>query len=193
MGLYFPPTYIRKYYDERRIYEIMSDTGIPATPGSYLINDAYLEAIRSAEAEVDENLQVGRHYDKQTFLDACSAADAALPSNPSVADAQAAELAKRRVAPLREMIAHLVFGKLMARRGYAAEKMRSMAPMYDTALERLERLASGQKVFDFASNLSAGVPRSILTGSKIGPGANFNPMFGVWSDQGYNGLYGTNC
>lgn len=184
MGLYFPSAHITRFYDPRRLNEIMSDTGSPEVGIGYLTNEAYLEAVRGAEAEVDENLQVGGHYDKQVLIDACTAADVVLGIGATAAQILDLELAKRRVAPLREMIAHLVFGKLMMRRGYAADTMREMSPMYEAALERLERLASGHKVFDFVANITAGIPARVNIGSQLPTGANFNAMFGVWPTSG---------
>ena len=62
--------------------------------------------------------------------------------------------------------------------------------MYDTALERLERLASGQHVFDIVANISAGVPKRVLLGSQLPSGLNNNPLFGIWPSQYNDGLYG---
>lgn len=180
--LYFPLPRILRYYDSRRFFEIISDSGVEETVASYQDNEAYQEAVRSAEAEVDENLQVGSHYDKQTLIDACTAADVAVAGG--TVTAADVEIAQRRVAPLREMIAHLVFGKLMMRRGYGADKMRELSPMYDSALERLERLASGQRVFDFSENIAAGVPQRVGIGTNSPYGLNQNPLFGYWPTQG---------
>lgn len=187
MGLYITPQYVIKIYDPRRVFEMISDTGLSEDSSSFAANDALLEAIRNAEAELDEVLQVGAHYSQSDLLAACAAAD-----NPTGTPTEI-EVIKRRVAPIREMLAHLVFGKLMMRRGYSADRMRELAPMYEAALERLERIASGQRVLDFTANIAAGVPQSVTLGRRGSHcGMQFSPLFGVPGGCcGYPGYSGT--
>lgn len=176
---YLLPPQILDYYDSRRVLELLSDTGSPVTVGTLNTVSVLTRAIDAASAEVDAALQVGRRYDRAQLESICSAADA-----PGAIEAD-----RRRAAPIKELVAHLVFGRLMARRGYSADKMRQLAPMYDEALAKLDRLSSGEAILDVDANKSAGVPTQVTRGSQKVRWSQFSSMFGVFPDSPNAYLY----
>lgn len=86
---------------------------------------------------------------------------AALTDPLITADTALLLAATKRAALLKQMVADLTFGRLMARRGYTAAAMKEMAPQYDGALQMLLDLAGGRRVFDLDANKSAGVPSTV--------------------------------
>lgn len=179
MAVYITPVELLNYYDQRRVLEMCSDTGSPATLGSLGSNPLALSAIRSASAELDSHLQTGMRYERSQLEDICTAADAG----------GSTEAEKKRAAPIKELVAHLAFGRLMARRGFAATKMRELAPMYETSQEQLNLLASGVRIFDLDAPKAAGVPSRATIGENRLKWSNYSRMFGIFPTSPTSYLY----
>lgn len=165
---YLTPAEMLLYYDKRRVYELLSDTGTPVTDGTYQTNSVILTAIRSAGAHVDSAVQTGRRYERSQLEDIVTASNAG-----GATDAE-----KARAEPIKMLVAHLAFGQIATRRGYAAQKLADLAPMYSTAIEMLNQLASGVRVLDLDEPKAAGMPLSVRLGSSLNQWTKLSPMFG---------------
>lgn len=170
MAVYLTPSELLNYYDQRRVLELTSDTSVPTVVGVLSSNAIALTAIRMASAELDSHLQTGRRYERSQLEDLITAANAG----------GATETDKKRAEPIKELVAHLAFGRLMSRRGYNADKMRQLAPMFEDAQQKLNLLASGVRVFDIDANKSAGVPTAVTLGRQRLMWSQYSRMFGVF-------------
>lgn len=167
---YLTPAELLLYYDKRRVYELLSDSGTPVTDGTYVVNSVLLTALRSASAHVDSAVQTGRRYERSQLEDVVTASNAG-----GATDAE-----KGRAEPIKMLVAHLAFGQIVTRRGYAAQKLAELAPMYSTAIEMLNQLASGVRVLDLDQPKAAGMPLSVKLGSSLTNWTRLSPMFGFF-------------
>lgn len=185
---YILPADLPLFYDANRVLELLvdhSDTSVDATladltntsSGPYLIA---INAIRSAASDVDQHCQEGKRYTRAD-LEAIIADAIANPAD---------EAKQKRAATIRQVVADLTFGYLMARRGYAADQMDKMAPRYRDALDVLAKLAQGVRVFDLDSALQASGPARVAIGSNAYRPSLDNKMFGVWADTPNERLFG---
>ena len=180
---YLHPDELVKYYDARRVLQLASDTGTPATlsdlsnsasAGYGLVNSA----IRTAASDLDSHCQMGKRYTRASLEEIISAAFAA-PTN---------EALNKRAGMIRQLVADLAFGVLASRRGYHGEQLKALAPRYDMALLTLERLSQGFQVFDLDANIEAGVPKSVRIGLRQYRPGLYNRMFGVFEDTPRSGF-----
>jgi len=181
---YLLPDELPTYYDARRVLELCNDLGDGSATLADLSNPAstpyqlVAAAILTESANIDSALQVGSRYARteleQLILDL---SDPVILANPYML-----ANAKKRVQMLKQMVADLTFGRLMARRGYTGGQLTEMAPQYAGALQQLNLLAEGRRIFDLDAPKNAGVPSTV----KIGTTSNglFAPI------QGSN-LFGT--
>lgn len=168
---------ILNYYDSRRVLEMISDTGVTAVSGDLPTSPVMTTAIRHASSRLDSAVQSGRRYERSQLEDIVTAANAG--------GATDAEMS--RAEPIKSLVAHLAYGYLMSRRGYAGAAMRELAPMYDDAEERLNELTSGERVLDLDGPKAATVPTKTGIGTNRLKYTQYNPMFGIFpsSPGGY--------
>ena len=177
---YILPVDLVTFYDSTRVLDLLSDTTTAATladlssSGSAPYALAIL-AIRRAAGDVEQHCQFGKRYTRET-LEGIITAGLAAPSD---------EAKQKRMVALQSLVADLTFGYLMSRRGHAAAQMRELAPRYDEALAKLEKLAAGYLVFDIDANVAAGRPVSVQMGKNRYMPSLDNKMFGVWPDGPY--------
>lgn len=176
------------YYDERRVLQLVSDTGSDAVIANLEDDDhpAYIaaqRAIRWAASEVDSHCQRGKRYTRAA-LEAIVAAAEAAPADEGL---------QKRAAAILGLVADLAFGYLASRRGFAADTLAQMAPRYEAALLTLERLAQGLQIFDVDAALTAGAPSTVRIGRRGYRVGAYNRLFGVFSDspRPYGGNYGS--
>lgn len=167
---YITPTEWSLYYDSRRLYEMASDSGVPLTAGGFGGSTIVAAMIRQASATIDSALQTGQRYDRSQLEDIVNASNAM-----SATDAE-----KSRAEPIKSLTAHLAFGMLMSRRGYSAQKMQELAPLYTDALNILNLLSSGQRILDIDGPKAAGVPTGVRLGSQLTSWTKLSPMFGFF-------------
>ena len=187
MPLYISPSDLLTFYDRSRVLQLCTDGDIDAVAAdlSSTSSSAYsiaIQACRDASADIDTHCQQGKRYSRAD-LEAIITAATGSPSDEAI---------QKRASAVRRLAADLAFYYLNVRRGYTADRIRSIAPRSDAALETLEQLANGQLVLDLDANLAASVPQIVGIGSRIyRPGEN-NHLFGIWPDQQSTGsLY--NC
>jgi len=174
---YLNPDELTTYYDSRRVLQLASDTGTPAVAAD-LDDDgsaAYAfvnAAIRSAAAELDSHCQQGKRYTRAD-LEAIITAAVAAPSD---------EAKNKRAGLIRQLVADLAFGVLASRRGYHDDRLKALAPRYETALVTLERLSQGFQVFDLDDAINAGVPSRVRIGLRNYRPATHNRLFGAFED-----------
>jgi len=178
---YLTPAELLNYYDKRRVYELASDTGAPVTDGTYTTNTIVLTAIRNASSHVDSAVQTGQRYERTQLEDIVTASNAG----------GASDAAKSRAEPIKALVAHLAFAHLATRRGYAADSLAKLAPMYATALEQLNQLASGVRILDVDGPKAAGVPIQVRLGSSLVNWVRVSPMFGYFPSSAGDTLWGT--
>ena len=176
---YITPAELFLYYDKRRVLELCSDTGTPATEGSFSTNTIALTAIRNASATIDSSVQTGRRYERQQLEDVVTAANAGL----------ATEAEKKRAEPIKSLTAHLAWGFIVSRRGFAAKEVSQLAPMYADALTAVNLLSSGQRILDLDGPKNAGVPKRAGIGTSAVSLTAYNPMFGVFGSDPSRYLY----
>lgn len=191
---YLLPNEMVLYYDARRVLELANDKGDGSATTASLSrggSDEYqiiAAAISTVSAEIDAALQVGSIY-ARTDLEGLIAA---LTDPLITADSVLLLAATKRAALLKQMVADLTFGRLMARRGYTAAAMKEMAPQYDGALQMLLDLAGGRRVFDLDANKSAGVPSTVEIGT-FGTGrlvsVQASPLFGSFGSSNFSPLF----
>lgn len=170
--LYITPSELTLYYDSRRVLDLAVDTGTRADIAdlSNAGSNAYKRVnamIASVCSEIDSVCQQGKRYvraDLEAMIAASGSDDAST----------------KRAASLKQMTADLVFGRLMAVRGYGADQQRQLAPRYEKAEQMLEMLYQGSRVFDFDDNIKAGVPDTLKIGLNLLKWSEFNRMFGVF-------------
>lgn len=180
MAEYLTPSELLLYTDERRVRGLCSDNDTEVT-GDLSNNAILATAIRAASAELDSALQVSRRYDRAQLEALC--VDSRVPGAPH-------DLRKRAEA-VKSLVAHLAYGNLVSRRGYAAETMTRLAPMYAVAQERIAKLVNGDAIFDLDGPKDAGLPSQETIGSKLPPIGNL-PLFayfppGMWPGVGMPG------
>ncbi len=176
---YITPSELLNYYDSRRVLELASDTTSPATVSGLATNPILLTAIRTASSLIDSHVQTGRRYERTQLEDIVTAANAG----------GASEAAKKRAEPIKSLCAHLTFGYLMTRRGYSAQKLQELAPMYADALQSLNLLSSGQRILDLDGPKNAGVPKRQPIGTNTASLTLYNQMFGVFPGSPASYIY----
>jgi len=119
----------------------VSDAGVRVDPSTAADHPNTLVAINDAIDLLKSAVRVGNRY---------SADD--LKADPDVGD-EGKPLVKR-------IVCNLAFGFLVARRGYAADEIAKLAPLYVDALQLLEQLRRGDRILDSDLHAAAGLPSS---------------------------------
>jgi phage gp36-like protein len=167
-----------KFYDVRRLQEILSDTGTEVAEGDVATNPLLADTIIAATGEINSVLLQGRRYTLQDMQDLITAS----------ADLTNV-MAQANVRVLNQLCADITFGMLLARRGYAPDVVETLAPRYKVALQTLEDLYQGKKIFNLSAAVEAGVPQIVrIGGNKYMPSVD-NKLFGVWWDSPFGGYW----
>ena len=197
---YLQPQEIATYYDVRRVCGLVSDTGIKIDPTDLQDSTssgfvAIQNLIRAVSARIDARCQQGKRYARLDLETLAYTARTTDPADPNY------EGNLKRFAILNQLCADLFFGDLVARRGYAAEQFKLMAPRYIEAQEQLEQLFNGEAIFDLDANISAGLISVQTLDRRRIMSTDFNRMFGLWPNgqgnrfpypsAGPYGLFGT--
>jgi phage gp36-like protein len=177
---YLDPANFTKFYDERRVQELLSDSGTEVAVGDIATDPLLEELIIAATGEINSVILQGRRYTVQNLQDIIEAAD-------NLTD----KMAQATVRVLNQLCADLVFGMLLARRGYGPEAMEKMAPRYKTALQTLEDLYQGKKVFNLSATIEAGVPQIVKIGGNGYRPTVDNKLFGIFWDSPLGGYWDT--
>lgn len=180
--VYLDNSEMKLFYDLRRLKDLLTDDGSGDDLTENDINneddgagELLFSAIEWASSEIDAKCQNGLRYTRANLEE-------------MIADATAGTDAQRkRAATLKKLTADLAFGFLAQRRAQSADQLRELAPAYDEALERLEQLYDGKKVFDLDSALLATVPTRRRLGKLANLSRDMNQMFGIFPDR--NGLF----
>lgn len=188
--VYLQNAEMRKFYDLRRLKDLLTDDGTGDALTTTIIDDPTTaagdilwNAINWASSEIDAKCQNGRRYAR---ADLELIVQEAIAPPPGSTAAQI-EGYKKRAAVLKKLCADLAFGFLAQRRATTADKLRELAPAYEEALFRLEELYDGKRIFDLDAALGATVPTRKKLGRLANLTTSFNRMFGVWPDD--NHLY----
>lgn len=174
---YLDPAELVLFYDTRRVLQLASDSGSTAVIAD-LSNAAsapyarVLASIRFAASELDSHCQQGKRYTRAT-LEGIVEAAAATPANEGL---------QKRAALVKTLVADLAFGHLASRRGYVADTLAQLAPRYETALQTLERLATGIQIFDVDDVIQRGAPSTVQIGRRGYRPQSFNRLFGIFED-----------
>ncbi len=136
------PDYFVECYDVRLVCDYLSDTGEPVLD---------LESSPFAAGDLDENTTLLRLLTQATQ----KLKMAVRQSNrytlamlvAMYEDVDTADHVGRRDEIMR-LVADIAYGLLVARRGLALEEVFKLAPMYKEALDTLEALKTGARIFD---------------------------------------------
>lgn len=186
---YVTPAQLTIFYDTTRVLDLCTDGDTPAVLAdlSNAASDAYaiaIQACRDASSDIDQRCQQGRRYTRAD-LEAVVADALANPSD---------ETKQKRASALKRLTADLAFYYLMARRGFTADKIRSIAPRADAALEALDQLSVGIRILDLDPQLASAGPIRVKLGVKNYQPSRGNRLFGVWVDaQSNNGGFLWDC
>lgn len=189
---YLTPSQFVARYDSRRVCQLISDSGTPAsvsdlTTNGTAANLVLMQLILEASSLIDAACSVGKRYSRSDLEALIDTETATLASGSATQDEKNASI--KKVALLHRLCADLTWGNLIARRGFAAEAIREQAPMYEGALNMLEQLYQGARVFDLDVNQQAGVPDNTIIAKNRINSSSFNKMFGVWPGDNDGGLY----
>lgn len=133
-------------YDRRRVGELCRDNNTSATTGEIVSPDAVVLAmLNDASGMIDSAVRAGRRYSTSDL--------AALPTNSNYL--------------LVRLCCDLAYGLLVARRGYNATDQFAMSPLYTAALQTLEQLRNGERVFVTDGAMDAGLPTTAVIGRDI--------------------------
>lgn len=131
---YASPGDIQSRYDVRRLGELVKDDGTRATP-TQLNSDITLQAmLDDASGLIDSAILIGHRYDP---------ADLALMTGTAK-------------AVLVRLCSDLAYGLLVMRRGYSEQEATRLAPGFGLALKMLDRLRTGEMIFNISSAIEAG-------------------------------------
>lgn len=135
-------------YDARRVGELLSDTGSPIALGSIPSDPVLIEMINQAESMVNLAVRVGDRYQISDLV----------------------SLASDDVGggTIRRLVADLAWGLLNKRRGISQNDLSTTAPGYGEAMQTLELLRLGERIFDFPEAAEAGLPAVQQVGLRSG-------------------------
>src|SRR5688572_11874066 len=123
-------------YDRRIIADWLSDTGVKLTTDALNSSTRLTEILQDASGLVESACLVGEKYRPEDL--------AALTGN-----------SKRF---LMRLVADLAIGMIRGRRGYNEEE--GVMPQHKAALEMLENIRNGERIFGLAEVMTAGNPTS---------------------------------
>lgn len=122
-------------YDARSVGDYVSDLGVKVDPVSLLTNANLLTALADASGMVESACLVGLRYQPSDL----------------------AGLTGNSLSFLKRLVCDLAIGMLMMRR---PQKDRPIPVTYEMALEFLERLRTGERIFGIQETAEAGTPQS---------------------------------
>lgn len=126
-----------KRYDVRSVGDLVSDDGTRITGSTAILASGILESVLAdASGAVESACLVGEKYNP-TSLSALTGNSAAL---------------------LKRIVADLAYGMLRMRRGHKED---TPMPGYEMALEWLNRLRLGERIFGLQENMDAGKPDNV--------------------------------
>lgn len=125
-------------YDARRVAELISDTGEPVPSGSVATNEVLVEMLNQAESMVNLATRVGDRY--------------------SIADLTTLAADPIDGGSLRRLVSDIAWGLICKRRGMSQSSIGDQAPGYQEAMQTLELLRLGERIFDFDGAAAAGLP-----------------------------------
>lgn len=143
---YATPQRVLAYLDIRRVCDLCGDYVTPVIAAVDIpTNNRFLTCIRRACGEVEAACMVGGRY---------AATDLANLTNP--ADRAAGKISASEEL-LVGLIADLTFGYLYDVRGFAKQGEETSLPQFERALDRLQQLREGERIFGIQPVVDAGV------------------------------------
>lgn len=141
MAAILSPSRFLDFCDARNVADYVLDTGAAADPAD-LTNPATTAgarvqlAIDYATGVFYSAVRVGKRYTRDQVTALIALADAS-SSNP-----------QEDTNLIRATIADLAFARLVLRRNLPADEFKALCPGYENALEYLEQVRSGERIFD---------------------------------------------
>lgn len=129
-------------YDSRRVRELLSDTGTPVPLADLEDNETLLALLEDASHRLKMAVRQSNRYSID-FLWYIYNGNPDYDDNPDPGSDE-----DTRKHEIIRIVADLAFGMLMARRGLAQKELFELAPMYKDALDMLEALKRGERIFD---------------------------------------------
>lgn len=161
-------------YDARRIAQLVADDGQQVASGSVAAHAVVEALLEDATAAINSAVYVGKRYVAADLSSGLTASGGYL---------------------LKRLCCDLAFGYLVARRGLAADEVGKLAPRYAEALQYLDLLRQGERIFDTAdgSHAEAGLmdhkPVGALDPNNVNSIVfNMAPFFGMLPSNYTGGL-----
>jgi phage gp36-like protein len=140
---YATPAELLVRYDARRVGDLVSDTGDRDT--NPVASPVLAACLDDASGHIDSACRVGGRY-STTELDTMVGNGSSL---------------------LIRLTCDIAYGLLVARRGYSATDQQAMAPNYKPALDMLELIRKGERVFDIYNGGDPDEGSSVTATAKV--------------------------
>lgn len=160
---YATPSDLKDRYDARRLGELVRDDGTKATPAQLNTDTVLQAALDDGHSLINAACLAGRRY-TPSDLTALTALDKAL---------------------LVRLNCDLAYGFLLQRRGFAEQESARLAPGFNQALQLLQRLKSGDIVFNVEAVLEAGTMDRVVLSKNVTLVSSTSRMFGDLNIQGH--------
>lgn len=121
-------------FDNKRLGQLVVDSGSPKSNTDLETDPTLQAALDDGAADIETAILVSNRYSVSTLQGL-----AALAIGPA------------RSALIR-LNCDLAYGYLMIRKGYSAQELESLAPSYRMALDKLEQLRMGERIFNLTVN-----------------------------------------
>jgi phage gp36-like protein len=172
---YCTPAAFLQCYDSRRVGQLLTDNDEPLFSSQILSSSVLAELLRQATKIIDAACAVGDRYDPTELATLAS-------------DVEHGGL-------IRRLCADIAFGLLQQRRGYSLKEIQDLSSGYQLAMDMLEQLRMGERIFNLDGVPEAGLPDVVRLGvNSAGPSvANCSRFFGntpTTNRFGYGGLGG---
>lgn len=159
---YATPAQMIQRYDANRLGELVKDDGTKATSVQLLTDTVLLAILADAQQEVDTALTAGGRYTKTEL--------AALIT------------ANTNANPLIRLTCDIAYGLLVARRGYTEEEVGRLAPRYKAAMQQIELLRDGMRLFQVDGKADVMKPHRVVLSEDVYLITSADRVFGTLSD-----------
>jgi phage gp36-like protein len=153
---YATPAQFLVRYDARRLGQLVRDDGTKATPAELLSDDNLAAVLDDASGMIDAAVLRGGRYESSDLTD----------------------LTGQSEAYLVRLCCDLAYGLLVERRGFSQGEAQVSAGGYTRALQTLDQLAEGQRVFNVDKAIQAGKPRRAVIDKKLQLISSTRRLFG---------------
>jgi hypothetical protein len=142
-----PAEFLRRY-DRRRVAQLLADDGVPVEDDELEENETLQLLLLDSTQMLASAVMVGKRYsqDDLYYLAGMTKTGDTYAERDTEIDGVEVPLSPDRHL-VRRIISDLVYGELVSRRGYSADEINNLAPKYGLALQQLQLLRDGERIF----------------------------------------------